>query len=251
MIGTSVEGPASFPFGAVLFGMTGLGLVGVAIFTAAVHYAIGALLPFVLALLLWKARRPAFSAQFTEKAIETSCPHLVLPYENLQGLAIKLRSQLPNRETPQFFPLQVFHAMGVLEIPSRLNVPSIEIYDFLRHRIPPGHAPEINLTLSDYLQRQEGMFGKDRVWSYGARQRLSRTQTNRQPRAVCLAMFLTGIVWMEWVFRLVCCRRTPGGFRGPVLPVVFAATGTAWRTDQKLASSLLGNMPSGLSHGPG
>ena len=196
MIGTSVEGPASFPFGAVLFGMTGLGLVGVAIFTAAVHYAIGALLPFVLALLLWKARRPAFSAQFTEKAIETSCPHLVLPYENLQGLAIKLRSQLPNRETPQFFPLQVFHAMGVLEIPSRLNVPSIEIYDFLRHRIPPGHAPEINLTLSDYLQRQEGMFGKDRVWSYGARQRLSRTQTNRQPRAVCLAMFLTGIVWM-------------------------------------------------------
>src|SRR5438445_752736 len=78
MIGQPVEGPPSFPLGGIVFGLIGMGLVAVAIFTASLHYAIGALLPFFVSLLLWKARRPAFSPSSDKSAGPSHFPGPVL-----------------------------------------------------------------------------------------------------------------------------------------------------------------------------
>jgi hypothetical protein len=195
MIGQTVESRHAFPLGAVLWSLTGLALDAVALASANIHWAIASLLPWVLAgLLLWRREKP-FRAGFTETAVEVDDPPLSLPYAEMQGLLAGRRSPNPYKAGPRSYPIQIIHEGGVVRIPTRLNVPSDQVYTFLYGRFSSHGSRDVHPTLADYLRYKERQFGAGRVWSYRARR--YRGMPARYPRfgAFCLAVLLAGLAW--------------------------------------------------------
>jgi hypothetical protein len=183
-----------------------------------IHWAIAAVYPLLIGLLLWLSRRAAFRAVFTEDCLIVETPQYVsIPYRTLEGLRGSGVADLANVPKTRPFPIQIWHEAGALEIPARLNVPSADVYDFLIRRLACSGSRDINSALLDYLQRQEQSFGTDRVLSYRARRHLRGSRANYRVRAFFLALLLSGISWVI----IATVKHDLIGWLGPGVPAIF------------------------------
>src|SRR5438132_3451103 len=131
MIEQKIESPRPFPWSAIVLAVTGAGLIVPALATGIVHWAIAAVFPVLAALLLWRARRPAFAMELAEKNLEISSHGLAIPYDTLQGLLALGVDNPPPSTSKRYFPIVLLHEKGSLVIPRRVNMPSTDIYQFL------------------------------------------------------------------------------------------------------------------------
>jgi hypothetical protein len=189
MIGQRIEARPAPPWGAILFLFIALALLGLAAALANPHPAIGAALPLAVGLALLLTRPKPFAADLTAAGVELRDPPLALPYEAIEGLVV---SGPPTRARA---PLHVFHAGGVVTAPPCLNVPTSELYAFLASRLSEGGSREVPAPLVKFLRQQEELFGPERVFAYRARQHLT-PYPRRRAATVCLAVAVTGLVWL-------------------------------------------------------
>ena len=196
MIGQTIQSSSRFPWGSVLWFLVGLGLVLLGFGQHNVHWAIGGVFPLLVGLALWWVRPRAFAAHFTENSLEVMEPRLSIPYEHLESVRPEGRASDPEKKGPRFFPMEVLAAEGVVNIPARINVPSLGVYRFLLGLLSEGGSREVNPLLADYLARQEETFGSEKVWSYRARSFLGGRRRGRKGPAVSLAVAASGIAWM-------------------------------------------------------
>ena len=200
MIGQTIQSKPRLPIGALLFLTLGVLFAILAIVQHNLHWALGSVLPFLISGFLWWVRPRPFVAHFTEGTMEVMVPSLSIPYPALQGLRAKGRLNHPGKKGPRSFPMQVFHEEGMVEIPARLDVPSGDVYDFLLDQFPPRGFHEVNPLLGKYLHQQEETFGPDRVWTYRARNHLGKAFSSSKRIAICLAVVVTGVIWLPAAF---------------------------------------------------
>jgi hypothetical protein len=197
MIGQRVESRRGLPWGALAFASIGLGLL-------AGGFALGQLPLFVVAALplgisvalLMFGREPHFGAVFGETAIEVEGSYGSISYGSLRDVRAAGIPHDPSAFRKASAPIHLQHEGGILHIPHRLNVPSHEVYRFLASRIHPSGDRAVNSALAEYLERQEGYFGQDHIWTYRASRRPSRRGQYRRFRAICLGLVLAGLAWM-------------------------------------------------------
>jgi hypothetical protein len=195
MIEQKIESPRPFPWSAIVLGVTGAGLVVLALATGIAHWAIAAVFPFLAALLLWWARRPAFTMELADKNIEVSSHGLAIAYDTLQGLLALGVDNPPPSTGKRYFPIVLLHEKGSLLIPRQVNVPSADIYLFLYEQFTAGGSRDVNPLLDEYVQRQEQAWGEKAVQTYRAREHLGRVD-HPSARAFFLALLLAGLAWI-------------------------------------------------------
>ncbi len=193
MVGQTINGKRARPLGSALALVVVVVFLVLAVTMATVHWAIAAVLPAMLALLWWPARRP-FRAEFTDTALEMVDPPRSILYENIEGLQAN-RPANPYKAGRRFYPIQVVHTEGYLVIPARLNVPSDEVYSFLFHRLSSSGSREVDPALADYLRAKQRRHGAERVYSYARRLHAGGWVLNRFWMRTCSACVLTGVVW--------------------------------------------------------
>lgn len=198
MIGQTIVSQPRPSWGAILWLMTAAILDVSAAALDNPHLAVLSLLPWLFALLLWRARPRPFRARFTETALEVDEPPLEVPYADLQGLLAPRRPNNPYKAGPRSYLIQVIHAQGALCIPARLNVPSDEVFGFLFRQFSPSGARDVPEPLMDFLRRKERYFGPEQVWTYRARAHLGQSKRYPRLRAFFLALLLSAGAWLVW-----------------------------------------------------
>jgi hypothetical protein len=195
MIDQVIESRRPFPWGAVLFFVLAAPFLAVALAERNYHWAVGGCLPFLIGLVLWLKRPYSLTFQFTESGLRVLDRDELVPYETFETVIASNRPGDPDKPGPRSYPIQLVHEQGTLHIPARLNVPSDEVFQYLLMAFPPSGSSRVNPLLRDYLDEQTEAFGADRVLSYRARTHLGTRPPNRAV-AVCLAVLVTGLIWM-------------------------------------------------------
>lgn len=195
MIGRIIESRRPFPWDAFAFVLVTLPVLLLALLARNYHVAVFAVLPLLIALAL-AARTPrSLSLELTATSIEVHDPQQSIPYDSLESLIAPHRPGDPDESGPRYYPIDVVHENGTLHIPALLNVSSDELFSFLLSTFPMSGSPHVNPVLRGYLDEQSGTFGPERVWSYRARSNLGKPAPGKGT-GVCLAILLTGIVWV-------------------------------------------------------
>ncbi len=199
MIGQRIESRPGLPWGALMFLAVGIALVAGGLAVGPLPMAVAGALPIAVGLMLgFLGREGRFAGEFTAEGIEATDPPSSIPYASLLNVRAGNRPHNPLDFRKKTCPIRVIHEAGELAIPSRLNVPSHEVYRFLAGKVPDNGSREINPALQEYLERQESYFGPEQVWTYRA---LTRKQSRRaygKLRAGCYGLILAGVVWIAY-----------------------------------------------------
>lgn len=196
MIGQTITGRRPGSEGAIVWSILTFLNLSAALWLKMPWAILDAVFPGSLALALWLARPARFQARLTEAGIEVADPFRVIPYAEIVEIWPDGRVGDPTIGMGQRFMLVVQHSQGVLVIPPTINVSALDLYRFLRDRLPPSGSREINPLLASWLQAQEDTFGAERVWSYRARCRLYRRSPDRTIFAASAALFLSALLWL-------------------------------------------------------
>jgi hypothetical protein len=155
------------------------------------HFLRASAAPAGLAAALLLGRRRPFIARLEGDGLDVLSPRPeFVPYDRIEAL----HEHGGGRDDS--FAFTVVHDRGVLYVPAGLTVPSIELFEFLRERLPAEEAEvAVPASLRPFREEQEEHFGTDRVWCYQAQ---PRPVPPRSWRGVLLwaAVCLVGIVWM-------------------------------------------------------
>jgi hypothetical protein len=163
MVGECISSRAPFPWGTVFWLLVALAFASAAVVTRNIHFAIGSLLPFSLALAYFLIRPWRFEAQITTEGLEIARPRLSLAFEAIEAV---LMVGKPGRAQAA---LQIFHAGGLVRIPARLNLRSDELHAFLLDQMLPSVSRPLPEELAKYCAIQEDRYGTQRVFAYRAR----------------------------------------------------------------------------------
>ena len=202
MIGQTIDSRPMVPWGVLTLLALAAGCIMLAILQQSSGWLIFAVLPGFLAAALFLSRPGHFTAEFTPSSMEVLAPvQLSIPYASIEGLVAPGRPYEVHRHGPHDYPIQVCHADGLLEIPAGLTVPADAVYCFLYSTLSPSGDRAVNPLLSDYVNRQEQVFGVSKVFTYRARHHFRPMRiTDRSRHAVlaiglaCLTWFVIGIV---------------------------------------------------------
>ncbi len=162
--------------------------------TGNVHFALASIPVLALAAGLALTRPAPFHAELTESGLSIVEPPEQVLFSAIESLRLAGAAQDPKSPVLKAGPLLVMHREGVLEIPSRLNVPVADLYRHLAAQVCGSGSREVHPQLASYLAQEEAAFGPERVWTFGARRHLGRRNSTRRARAVCLLLVLAGIV---------------------------------------------------------
>jgi hypothetical protein len=246
--GQITEKRRSFSWGAVIFLVIAVVLLGLGIGLANVHWTIAAILPLLIAGALWLAREPPFAAHFTEAGLEVGNPPTTIPYSEIEGLRIGGRAIHPGEERVAAGPIDILHSGGVARIPDGIDASAEEIYRFLYAGLTTsGNLPD-NPQLAKYYRRQVESHGPEEVWCFRARKKLRASQKYRRWRAAFLAVVVTGIIWIV----IGGVRPEPGwlaaGFVVGLLGGLFSFL--FWAASRGSAANIRNWQQSGLVIGP-
>jgi hypothetical protein len=198
MIGQTIESRPNPPLGMIFWVLLAVLLDALAAVKDNVHLAVSSLLPWLVAVFLWRIRQRRFSVRFTDTALQVDEPSLTIPYASLQGLLAPRRPANPFKAGPRSYLIQVIHSDGVLCIPGRLNLPSDEVFSFLYHRFSPSGSRAVPSTLADFLRDRERRFHPEQVWTYRTRTHLGQNKRHPQLRAFFLALIVAAGFWLLW-----------------------------------------------------
>jgi len=171
MIGQTIAAKPKLAVWPILILILGLVLLGVGVGLGNWNFDVGATGPLILAgAIRWNRPRP-FIAHFTETKLQLENPARSIPYEEIESVYPYGRhSFLPFAKGKDSYFIEIVTPEGPLVIPSRLDVPSVNVYLFLfqlcgqlkKRRVP---SPQ----LRDYFQENLERYGKDRVHAFKKR----------------------------------------------------------------------------------
>jgi hypothetical protein len=195
MIGTRIHSVRRWPIGCIVLAILVVLLVVESIVLRSIHPALAAI-PFALGL-VWKFRSWRRRVEFTlaEEALVVHEPGETIPYADLEGLQAPKRPANPFKKGRKHYAIDVIHRSGVLAIPARLSVPSDEVFAFLLKRFPSCGSRDVNPALRDYLREKERRHGRENVWTFVARNRLTHFATSRGLKAFFGFLFMVGVLW--------------------------------------------------------
>jgi hypothetical protein len=117
--------------------------------------------PFVFGLAFLAAQRRPFKAHFEEHGFDVVTPDEgFIAYDRIDAICIH------DRRGDASFAFDVYHSDGVVHVPRGLTVPSIDVFHFLKDRMPEEERVTVPASLRSFLREQEEEFGPDRVWAY-------------------------------------------------------------------------------------
>ncbi len=202
MIGERLESIGHLPRSALSLLAVGIGLLIAGLLSGINGVAIGAALPLLLGTSLWLfGQEPPLTARVREDGleVENAGPPILVPYVSIQNITVAGRLADPARIRKDSCSITVVHDDGLLEIPSRLNFPSHEVYRFLAERVPDSGGRDVNAVLAEFLDSQERSFGRDRVRTFCAASR-RLTGTRRAYRAFLIGVIVAGAAWTAFGF---------------------------------------------------
>jgi hypothetical protein len=191
MIGHTIETPARFSWGSIVFALIGTAFVTGAIVEKNPHLGVFAVLPIALAIALWRVASRRLVALVHEDRLELLEPRGTVYYDELRSVT------LANSGSRNAM-LLIATEENALEIPTTANVPLAEIEQYLAPfvRVPPRSEPHPDMA--EYVRQQRETFGADRVAVYTAggvaRPSMAAAKSRRGP-AVCVALMLSGVLW--------------------------------------------------------
>jgi len=197
MTGERLESRGDIPWVSLWLLAVGLGLAAAGLIFGTHWLVTGAALPLAIggSMCLF-GREPPLTATFRANGLEVegAAAPVLVPYASIQNITAGGRLADPAKFRKESSPIAVVHDGGLLEIPSRLNVPSHEVYRFLADRVPDDGGRDVNPVLAEYLETQERQFGRDRVRTYCAASR-RLTGARRGYRAFLFGLIGTGTAW--------------------------------------------------------
>jgi hypothetical protein len=161
-----------------------MGMVGLRVF---------AILPAAMAVMSALSIRAAFKAEITKDALEVETGPIIL-FQQIQGLCIGGVCRNPTEILPAK-SIQVFHAEGILEIPSKLNINHSELYRFLYSQLPTTGADHVHRDLRKHLDEQRDVFDQDQIFTFCARRSLATGIQGRYAAGQFFAILVTAIAW--------------------------------------------------------
>jgi len=168
MIGERVESRPAVGVAALLFGLIGLALLGIALVAGSPHPAVFAILPFALGIAALVTGESAVALTITEEGLAFEQPDLgLVPYAELMGITAPV-----SRHPGDHFAIQIYHTTGVVRVPAGLGISSRDLYDFLVERLPPLDPADPNQApsrLRSFVAEQVQLFGEEKVFVYRAR----------------------------------------------------------------------------------
>jgi hypothetical protein len=214
LTGTSVTSRPGGIGCAAVWVVLGLAAVGAAAGVPNVHWAVFAILPFVLAFGAWFSVEQEVRFEITEDGLSFEAPETVyIRYRDIEGLT---GQGLAGRNQ---FAMQVYHSEGVVRIPASIDVPSWELRDHILDRLPPVTRPDpddVPGTVRGFVADQIEKFGEDKVFVYRAR-RHPPASTYGRAVAYSAAFAVAGLFWA-----------IAGGVLVGTLPKKEADGATAW-----------------------
>ena len=197
MIGRRIESRWRWPWGVLLWLSIGVALLAGGLVLGRPPLSIASALPISIGLASWMlGRERSFVAEFAEESIEIEDPQSSIPYSGIRDLRAGWIPHDPSTFRKASAPIHLEHDRGVLHIPANLSVPSHEVYRFLAGRMTSDGDRAVNPALAEYLERQEGYYGPEHIWTYRAASRGKFRGRYRRFRAFCAGLVLGGAVWM-------------------------------------------------------
>lgn len=202
-----VESAPRRPLLGALLVMTGLVLAGLAA-VVTIHTLFLGIWPFLVGLSLLYTRHKRWAAIVGPEALEVEAGDSI-SYDQIHAV-LEARSWW--RPMLPHYPLIVVSDRAPLWIPAKLNVPSLQLLQLLRSRIPEA-TRILDARLSDFVTEQQTRHGPTKVHAYLGREWIVTSRwPGRRPLGIALACLLTAILW------LTCGGRYSDGW--PVLGMV-------------------------------
>jgi hypothetical protein len=197
MIGERLESQGGLPWAALLVLAVGVVLVATGLTPGLHELATGGVLPLALGASFWlMGRERHFTATVREEGldIETGVEPILVPYMSIRNIKVGGRLADPVGCRKSSSRITVLHDGGLLNIPSRLNFPSHQVYRFLAEQVPRSGGRDVNPVLADYLERQEQYFGPESVATFRAASRRMRGAWLGY-RAFWIGVMVSGGIW--------------------------------------------------------
>ncbi len=209
MIGTTIEARPPVPWPSIVFAVGCIAFVATgAISGRPAFLAIGILLGAIAAV-LFLSRESAFRAEITHDSLLLHHRGASVRYADLISIATQPNDRFSE---PSRCPLIITHSDGVLEVPADANVPSDELAQFLRGRLPPRIVSVPDPDIADYLQRQLSQFDSDQIFWCQAGLAAPPTM-RRSTRRAWIVCFLVGIALIFIGMAVLSAESPRGGGR--------------------------------------
>ena len=173
-----------------------LALCGIASATGSRHWLIVAIMPASVAFALWFGRTKAVLLTFDRDGLVPVGSGQLVRYDAMRALAVdgsRMRSDIPagNRSS-----LEIHHDFKVLIIPANSSPPLADVRRYLESKFPVRPELPINPLLADYVAEQLAKFGDEKILVVRARELFPKFDNRRRGKSICLALMLTGFVWL-------------------------------------------------------
>jgi hypothetical protein len=139
-----------------------------------------------------------FRARFTESGLEimTRSKTTRFSYDGLES--VRRQGGPHDPAHPGYrreYAIQVAHRDGLLEIPSSIDHSLDEVYRFLFKRATMNLRQNVHPALADFAQKQQRVFGKDRVWCFEPRAHLWKAFKRSRFMEWCWTLLVSGLAW--------------------------------------------------------
>jgi hypothetical protein len=197
MIGTRVESRSTFPVFGLILAISAMTFVVLSFVTGLSGFSIAAVLPGLMASVLFLAKEPWAAITITEDGIEHESARNSdsIRYDEIEKVWTPRRKLDPKEAGPPSYPIVIAHANGILVLPTKLDIQHDLLYRHLLASVPVGGSADVHGDLVDYLADQRREFGDDRVWSYRASER-KPSRSYRKLRLMSLTALAAGAVWI-------------------------------------------------------
>jgi hypothetical protein len=141
--------------------------------------------------LLW--RPGSIEGAITRSGIRISDPETEIPFEP----GVRLSAHARNVRKPRKpFAIHLVHGSKSVTIPSRLDMPSEQVFQAILKGLPPQGSEKVAPFLAEYYSRQIAMFGPELIFSaYAFVARGKERGSGMRLRAWSLATIVAGLVY--------------------------------------------------------
>jgi hypothetical protein len=195
MIGSVFEERRYPPFAAVAWLLLAVVCLVIGVLSREMGWAIFAILPATLGVILLIARPALFRA---ELAADELCIHSSgqsLPYQQITAVQF-----VPVGTTGDRGSLHLTHQQGQVVIPANISISSIDLYFFLLSHSALVPVVDIPTAIAQYYHSQTTTFGEDRVWLHCVRSPVKIE--GRVGKFIGPSLLLVAIAWLVLSFVL-------------------------------------------------
>jgi hypothetical protein len=168
--GTTIEARATPPTACVVLAAIGTALAAGGVAMGNPHLVMTAVMPLVLAGLLWARRPKSVQLLLEDRGLRVLNDGRWILYENCRSATVRGAAWIGANERLLADPIVIDHVHGQLIVPPRMNVPAKEFYDEVVRRIPPQPPRPLPSSMADYYAAQVAKFGEPKVIVVHSRQ---------------------------------------------------------------------------------